>query len=400
MKRRTTSAGRDWRKRRPGRAAREPDYIAVRPGELTGMFQAPRWLRDMGVASRLLVGVAAALAGAVWLLSLTQTIVLPVITAAIIAAVFGPAVDWLKARGLPRGIGAVVIFLVIIALALLTGLMILNGITTEADSLRTHLQEAANQIEGWAKDLGVGTGTAEDARDHAESSIGGGVHALLSGLAAALDRLAGLAVFLSFTALSLFFLLKDSPTIGAWVERHMGLPDDLAHAILARLASSLRGYFLGVTIVAAWSALIVGAGALLLGVPLAGTIALVTFLGGYVPYIGAWTAGAFAVLIALGAEGPEAAAALAVIVLLANGVFQQLVQPVAYGAALGLHPLAVLIVTIAAGALFGTIGLVLGAPLTSAAVRIASDISAGRARESTGAGTAAPSEPAQEPSVA
>lgn len=81
----------------------------------------------------------------------------------------------------------------------------------------------------------------------------------------------------------------------------------------------MRGYFLGVTIVAAWSALIVGVGARLLGVSLAGTIAVVTFLGGYVPYLGAWTAGIFAVLIALGGSSTETAAALAVIVLPANG---------------------------------------------------------------------------------
>ena len=117
-------------------------------------------------------------------------------------------------------------------------------------------------------------------------------------------------------------------------------------------------------------------GALLLGVPLAGTIAVVTFLGGYVPYIGAWTAGVFAVLIALGGQGTEVAVAMGVVVLLANGVLQQLVQPIAYGAALGLHPLAVLIVTIAGGCLFGTVGLVLAAPLLSAAVRITADLSA------------------------
>jgi predicted PurR-regulated permease PerM len=138
----------------------------------------------------------------------------------------------------------------------------------------------------------------------------------------------------------------------------------------------MRGYFLGVTAVSAWSSLIVGAGALLLGVPLVGTIMAVTFVGGYVPYLGAWAAGAFAVLIALGGSGPEAALALAVVVLLANGILQQLVQPIAYGAALELHPLAVLIATIAGGCLFGTVGLVLAAPLLSAAVRISADLSA------------------------
>ena len=59
-------------------------------------------------------------------------------------------------------------------------------------------------------------------------------------------------------------------------------------------------------------------------------------------------------------------------------MLQQLVQPIAYGAALGLHPLAVLIVTIAGGCLFGTIGLVLAAPLVSAAVRISAELTASR----------------------
>jgi predicted PurR-regulated permease PerM len=87
------------------------------------------------------------------------------------------------------------------------------------------------------------------------------------------------------------------------------------------------------------------------------------------------------VLIALGSQGTETAIAMAVIVLLANGALQQLIQPIAYGAALGIHPLAVLIVTISGGALFGTIGLVLAAPLTSAAVHVSTDIARARARE-------------------
>jgi predicted PurR-regulated permease PerM len=58
-----------------------------------------------------------------------------------------------------------------------------------------------------------------------------------------------------------------------------------------------------------------------------------------------------------------------------------MVQPVAYGAALGIHPLAVLIVTIAGGALFGAVGLILAAPLTSAVVRISADLARARSQE-------------------
>ena len=70
-----------------------------------------------------------------------------------------------------------------------------------------------------------------------------------------------------------------------------------------------------------------------------------------------------------------------VVQLLANGILQQLVQPFAMGAALGIHPLAVLIVTIAGGALFGAVGLILAAPLTSAVVRISADLARARAAE-------------------
>ena len=375
------------RLRRPGR---EPDggdeeVIEIEPGALSGIFAAPRWMRDLGFSAWLLVGVAAALVGTIWLLSLTQAIVMPVITAGIIASVASPVVDWLHRHRVPRAASAGLVLLAIVVLAVGVGLIVLAGITSETAGLSSRLQEGVSALESWARDLGVEAPTAAEANADASASISAAFQALTQGLLAGIERLASLAVFLSFTALSLFFLLKDGPQIGRFVERHLGVPIPVARSILGRVAGSMRGYFLGVTIVAAWSTLIVGAGALLLDVPLVGTIAIVTFLGGYVPYIGAWTAGGFAVLIALGGQGTETAIAMGVIVLLANGVLQQLVQPIAYGAALGLHPLAVLIVTIAGGCLFGTVGLVLAAPLLSAAVKISADLVAAQEGESESA---------------
>ena len=166
--------------------------------------------------------------------------------------------------------------------------------------------------------------------------------------------------------------------IRRWAEGHMRVPRPTAHQILERVLESLRNYFLGVTFVAGFNAAVVTVGGLILGVPLIGTIAAVTFLGAYIPYLGAWGAGAFAVLIALGGAGTDAAIGMIVVQLLANGILQQLVQPIAFGATLGIHPLAVLIVTIGGGALFGAVGLILAAPLTAAATRIAADLSKDR----------------------
>ena len=112
----------------------------------------------------------------------------------------------------------------------------------------------------------------------------------------------------------------------------------------------------------------------MIGVPLAGTIAVVTFVAAFVPFVGAWVAGGFAVLIALGTVGTDAAIVMAVVSLLANSVLQQMIQPLVMGATLGLNPLVVLVVTIGAGALFGMVGLTLAAPLTSAAVHISNEL--------------------------
>jgi putative heme transporter len=376
-----------------GQAASEDDYIEIDAAELTGVFAAPRWLRDVGLTAWLLVGVALFLAGAIWLLSLTNTIVIPVIAAGVIAAVASPLVGWLQRHGVPRPAGAILLLVAIVVLGALVVFIVIAGITSQVDDLGSHLDDAKNTIEGWLNDLGVNRETAESARQDASSSTGDAVSALLSGLGTGIKKLSSLVFFLAMTALSLAFLLADGPKIRAWGERHMGVPAPVARTISSRTLQSLRGYFLGVTLVAAFNAVVVGLGALLLGVPLAGTIAVVTFLAAYVPYLGAWTAGAFSVLLALGGAGTDAAIGMIAVQLFANSVLQQLVQPVAMGAALGIHPLAVLIVTIAGGALFGAVGLILAAPVTSAITRISADLSRAWAKDEqqTATAEAAPS---------
>ena len=202
---------------------------------------------------------------------------------------------------------------------------------------------------------------------------------LVHGIVTGIQGLTSLAFFLSFTVFSLFFLLKDGPAMRAAIDRRLGVPLPVAQTITGGVITSLRRYFLGVTIVAAFNGVVVGLGALALGVPLAGTIAVVTFVTAYVPFIGAFVAGAFAVILALGSEGTTTALIMLVIVILANGMLQNIVQPIAFGATLSLNPLVVLIVTIGAGCLFGMIGLVLAAPLTSAAVHIMGDLARARA---------------------
>jgi len=353
--------------------------VEIDASSLSRVFSAPMWLRDLGLLSWFLVGLGLLLVGLVWLLGLTSTIVEPVLVGAILATVAGPLVTKMQRRRIPRAAGAAVVLLGLLALGVLIALLVFGGIVEQSSEIKAAASEAADKVQKWAEDAGAG-GTSGAADDVKQDTAATG-KTLVQGVVDGIQGLTSLVFFFTFLCFSTFFLLKDGPAIRAFIDRSLGVPRAVATTITDNVIRSLRKYFLGVTIVAAFNAVVVGIGALVLDVPLAGTIAVVTFVTAYIPFIGAFVSGALAVILALAGQGEETALIMLVIVILANGLLQNIVQPIAFGATLELNPLVVLIVTIGFGAIFGMIGLVLAAPLTSAAVHISRELAAAKAKE-------------------
>ena len=340
--------------------------------ERTAGVAAPAWLTQLGFSSWLLVGFVLVIVGLIWLLGETSTIVMPVVLATVLGAVAGPAVGWLERHRIPRLGGAILVLLGLVAIGVLIFCLVFGGISAQSGDISTKLNEALDKVQGWFADLGVDS--TQNAKQDVQEAAPEIRTTLLSGVAAGVQGLKSMLFFLAFAALSTLFVLKDAPIMHRFINRHLGVPEPTANIVTSNIAKSLRSYFLAVTIIAVFNAVLIGGAALILGVPLAGTIAVVTFVGAYVPFVGAWVAGGFAVLIALGGAGTSEALIMAVVALLANGVLQQMVQPFVMGATLNLNPLVVLVVTIGAGALFGMVGLTLAAPLTSAAVHIVDEL--------------------------
>jgi predicted PurR-regulated permease PerM len=122
------------------------------------------------------------------------------------------------------------------------------------------------------------------------------------------------------------------------------------------------------SIVALQNAVVIFIAAVALGTPIPFVIAVVVFLFAFVPFIGAIVGGAFAVVMAYAGGGSTDALIMLVVVFLANGVLQTVVQQIALGATLNLHPLAVLVATILGSIIAGPIGGVISAPLTATVV--------------------------------
>ena len=311
--------------------------VEIDASSLSRVFSAPMWLRDLGLLSWFLVGFALLVVGVMGLLSLTSAIVEPVLVGAILATVAGPLVTGMQRRKIPRAAGAAIVLLGLLALGILIALLVFGGIVEQSSEIKAAASEAVDKVQGWADDAGAG-GTSDAADDVKQDTAATG-KSLLQGVVNGIQGLTSLVFFFTFLFFSMFFL------------------------------------------VASFNAVVVGIGALVLDVPLAGTIAVVTFVTAYIPFIGAFISGALAVILALSGQGEETALIMLVIVILANGLLQNIVQPIAFGATLELNPLVVLIVTIGFGAIFGMIGLVLAAPLTSAAVHISRELAMARAKE-------------------
>jgi predicted PurR-regulated permease PerM len=351
---------------------------AARLDSSSSWGSAPPWLRSLGVTAWLFVGLALVAIGLTVLAGLTWTIVGPVIAGAIVATVGSPIVSGLERRRLPRAAGSALVLLGFLVIVAVIVLLVLGGLMAQSGEIGQQLTAGAAKIQHWVQSLGVDQDEAQKANDNVSADVSAIVSTLVRGVAHTVSGIASVAFGLSFSAFATFMLLKDGPALRSWLDRRLGVPAPTGRMITGHVITGVRRYFIGVTIVAGFNAIVVTLGALVLNVPLAGTIGVVTLVTAYVPFIGAIVSGAFAVLLALGSQGTATALIMLVIVILANGALQNIVQPIAMGAVLSMNPLLILVVTISVGVFFGTLGMMLAAPITSAVIQVSRDL--GRAR--------------------
>jgi len=338
---------------------RQPPAVVRTPG-------LPAWFQTLGRGAWLAVGIAVLLAIAFLLLGLISDLLIPLIFAAILAGIFVPLVDRLERWRLPRWLGAPLVVVLAIGVVALVLWIVVAGLLGREREILARVTAGLN--EG-----GSLTGIGTPDTDQALRFLGDLVQLLVSGLLSGLSSATVLIVGVVTGLFILLFLMKDWASVTSaaanQIARLLRLPADVGRQIVADTVGSFRSYALGVTIIGLMNGVVIGLGALVLGVPLVLPIALVNFVTSYIPFYGAFFAGAFAVLIALGAKGLSVALAMLAITLLTNNTLQNLLEPLVFGKTLRLHPLVVMLVTTAGTLLFGLLGATLAAPVTAVALR-------------------------------
>lgn len=339
-----------------------------------GQDQGP-WRDALGMtgarAAQLLL-IAAVAAGLIWLLLQVKVVLIALLVALILASAVAPLVRWLVRKGWSQMWATIAAFVGILALVggIITGVVF--AVRGEWDSLVDSAQEGWQEAQDWLTNgpLPIDTQKIDDAVKQVTEFVTSGSFAsglasnTLTGISAATEFITGLVLMVVI----LFFFLKDGGKIVNFTLRWFQGENRAKMAeSVDRGSEVLGGYVRGTATVAAVDAVLIGVGLMIVGVPLALPLAVIVFVGGFIPIVGATVAGILAALVALVTVGPLQALIVVAIVVAVNQIEGNLLQPVVMGRTLSLHALIVLLALTIGTLVGGIFGAILAVPYTAVA---------------------------------
>lgn len=331
------------------------------------------FLATAGVVSFRMLTVAAVGYLGFQLFIQVRSVALAMITALLIGSVLQPLASRLRRLGVPRTLSAVIVFVGSILLLALTGSFVVSQVVDQAPEIQDRATEALDdlterlkeppfnieserldnldqEITDWIQDSGILSA------DRA-ASIGGFATSAFSGL------------FIALTLL--FFICKDGDKFPRYLEAVIGSErGERVNRVGAEVWSTTASYLRGVGLTGLVDGVLIGVALAILGVPLYLPLALLTFMGSFIPLVGATVAGILAATVALATNGPGTALIVIIVVLAVQQLEGNLLAPMLLGRAVQLHPVTILLSLAVGATVAGIWGALLSVP-AAAAVRTA-----------------------------
>ncbi|WP_448628087.1 AI-2E family transporter [Geodermatophilus sp. URMC 64] len=359
----------------PATADRMPDAGAgstrptVAPAPAPGRGERVRSAtRTLAIACAQLLLIVAGVIVIGYVLGKLWVVLLPVVLGLLFTTVLWPPTRFLRRHGWPPALAASVVLVGF--LALFGGLIavIAPQVADQAGELADQTVQALEDVQQWLQGPPFNIG---------EDQIGNAIDTVIGRLQENATSIAGYAlttasaignglINLVLALVLSFFFLKDGPRWTPWLAAQTG-PRAAPHvAALSQQAwSTLSEFIKQQALVGFVDAFFIGVGLLVLGVPLVIPLSVITFLGAFIPIIGAFVAGAFAVLIALVSEGPTDALIVLIIVLVVQQIEGNVLQPIIQGRGFNLHAAVVILAVTAGSSLAGIIGAFLSVPIAA-----------------------------------
>lgn len=279
-----------------------------------------------------------------------------------------PVVALLHRARIPYGLGAIVSILA--GFGVVVGLVsvIAPSVVAQWPSLWSSAISGVRKLQAWAAEppLNVRDEQLNDWIDQGLTWIQSHSGALLGQALSFGGSLGSGAVTLLLTLVLTFFFLKDGHRFVGFTRRVVGRKAGFhATELLTRLWNTLSGYIRTQALVSLVDAVFIGLGLVIMGVPLAIPIAVLTFMAGFIPMVGAVTAGALAVLVALVSNGLTTAVLVLVLVIAVQQLEGNILQPILQARVMQLHPAVVLLSVLLGGVWAGIIGAFIAVPVAA-----------------------------------
>jgi predicted PurR-regulated permease PerM len=318
----------------------------------------------------ILIGVAAWLfwrvLGELWV------IVLPLFLALLLTSVLQPGVSLLRDRGMPSaaaaGLVVVTTVLALVGIVAAIAPSVTDQVTEVADRVTGGLQEIQDWVAG--PPLNLSDGQFSNAINQAQERLSGSASTIAASGFTVLSAVSSALVTTVLILVLTFFMLKDGDKFTPWLDAVVGRSAGRHLTLVLRRSYGALGSFIRTQLLVSFiDAVFIGAGLLVLGVPLALPLTVLTFFGGLVPIVGALFAGAVAVLVALVTNGLTTALIVLGLIVLVQQLEGNVLSPMLQGRSLSLHPGVVILAVTAGSTLFGIVGAFLAVPTVAVVVQ-------------------------------
>ena len=329
----------------------------------------PPWLRtSAGWSWRLLV-VIFAIALVFYATSRVQLVFIAVFIALVLTAVMRPLTE-VFARVMPRALAT--------TLSLLCALLVLGGMLTYvgasvagqwntlADKFNDGIGEIFETVEKSPIPISI---TADDVAQLIEQGRTWLVEHSGDVASTAFAQVGSLVEIFTVLALATFltvFFLARGAAMWTWFLNQLPMRAREGWATAGGAGwYTFSGYARGTVIIAFADGILAAILLTVCGVPLAGPLAVLVFIGAFIPLIGAPAAMVIAMVVALAANGIGTMIVVGIGIALIGQLEGHILQPLVMGKQVSLHPVVIALVVTGGTLVAGILGAVISVPLVA-----------------------------------
>jgi predicted PurR-regulated permease PerM len=298
---------------------------------------------------------------------LFSTLFSPILIAVFLYFLFLPIIDFLERKNVPRTIGILILYLVLIAAAIISFINIFPVLLDQFKDLVNNLPALINQtthqvgiIEKWigSQNYVEISNIQKNLSKFLLTFLGG----VTGGIGAVLGVISNITLIVVTVPFIMFYMFKDGHNFPTAFSKFV--PSTYRqHAIhiMNETGETLSSYIRGQSIVCMFIGFGTFIGYVIIGLPNALILSLVAAITNIIPYFGPFIGGAPAVIVAF-LISPKMAAFVILIIVIVQQIDSNLISPYIMGKSLNIHPLTIILLLLFAGNFAGVLGMILAVP--------------------------------------